>query len=83
MDIGVHVEALQCTAVSSEQADVLGKAIAQLVDAAGIGRQYKVMGATSWRDAQEAWRFTTAGEVVAQDTPTDKNTEGRSTMPAA
>jgi hypothetical protein len=82
MGIGARVDALQRAAVSSERADELGKATARLVDAAGMGREYKVMGVTGGRDAEEVWPFI-AGEVVARDAPTVKGVEGRQAMPAA
>ncbi|KAH9970552.1 S-adenosyl-L-methionine-dependent methyltransferase [Lactifluus volemus] len=47
MGIGTRVGALQRTAASPERADALGKAAARLVDAGGMGREYKVMGVTS------------------------------------
>jgi len=37
--------------------DKPGKAAAQLVDAAGMGRQYMVMGMMGARDAEEMWPF--------------------------
>ena len=82
MGISARVDALQRAAVSSGRADALGKAAARLVDAAGMGREYKVMGVTGGRDAEEVWPFI-AGEVVAQGAPADKDAEGRSATPAA
>jgi len=37
--------------------DKPGKAAARLVDAAGMGKQYMVMGMTGARDAEEMWPF--------------------------
>jgi hypothetical protein len=72
MGIGTRVSALQRAAASPERADALGKAAARLVDAAGMGREYKVMGVTGGvknKDGDEAvWPFV-AGEV--QDMPAD------------
>jgi len=70
MGIGTRVAALQRSASSPERADTLGKAAARLVDAAGMGKEYKVMGLTGGGDrgAEAAWPFV-VGEV--QDTPTD------------
>jgi len=82
MGIGARVDALQRAAVSSERADELRKAAARLVDAAGMGREYKVMGVTGGRDAEGVWPFI-AGEVVVRDAPTGKDAEGLSAMPAA
>jgi len=80
MGISARVDALQRAAVSSERADALGKAVARLVDAAGMGREYKVMGVTGGRDAEEVWPFI-AGEVVARDASTGKDAEGCPAMP--
>ena len=82
MGISARVDALQRAAISSERADALGKAAARLVDAAGMGREYKVMGVTGGRDTEEVWPFI-AGEVVARDAPTGKDAEGRPAMPMA
>ncbi|KAI0247657.1 DUF185-domain-containing protein [Lactifluus subvellereus] len=72
MGIGTRVGALQRAAASPERADSLGKAAARLVDAAGMGREYKVMGVTGGikdKDTEErVWPFV-AGEV--QDVPAD------------
>ena len=72
MGIGTRVGALQRAAASPERADALGKAAVRLVDAAGMGREYKVMGVTGGikdKDTGEGvWPFV-AGEV--QDAPTD------------
>ena len=82
MGIGARIDALQRAAVSSERVDALGKDAARLVDAAGMGREYKVMGVTGGRDAEEVWPFIT-GEVVARDAPPSKDAEGRPAMPTA
>jgi SAM-dependent MidA family methyltransferase len=72
MGIGTRIGALQRAATSPERADALGKAATRLVDAAGMGREYKVMGVTGGmkdKDTGEGvWPFV-AGEV--QDAPTD------------
>jgi hypothetical protein len=72
MGIGTRVGALQRTAASPERADALGKAAARLVDAGGMGREYKVMGVTSEIKGKDgevgSWPFV-AGEV--QDLPAD------------
>lgn len=70
MGIGTRVAALQRAAASPERGDALIKAAARLVDAAGMGKEYKVMGVTSGvgGGVEEVWPFVT-GEV--QDTPKD------------
>ena len=82
MGIVARVDGLQRAAVSSQRADELGKAAARLVDATGMGREYKVMGVTGGRDAEEVWPFI-AGELVARDAPTSKDAQGLSAMPTA
>ena len=51
MGIGTHVVALRRVATCSERGVALEKAAAQLVDGAGMGRGYKVMGV-----AGDGWR---------------------------
>ena len=91
MGIGARVAALQRAAVSAERADALGKAAARLVDAAGMGREYKVMGVTGRpgrgdAEAEEVWPFV-AGEVVVQDAVSGRDAEessvGRPGTPGA
>jgi hypothetical protein len=78
MGIAARVAALQRAAISAERADALGKAAARLVDAAGMGREYKVMGVTGRPgrgDAEaEVWPFV-AGEVVVQDAASGRDAE--------
>ena len=63
MGIGTRVSALQRAAASPERADALVEAAARLVDPAGMGRQYKVMGVTGGAaDADGVWPFVT-GEL--------------------
>jgi len=81
MGISARVDALQRAAVSPERADALGKAAARLVDAAGMGREYKVMGVTGGRDAEEVWPFI-AGEVVARDASGGASGDARGLMAA-
>jgi SAM-dependent MidA family methyltransferase len=72
MGIGTRIGALQREAASPERADALGKAAARLVDAGGMGREYKVMGVTSEvkvKDGEVGWWPFVAGEV--QDLPAD------------
>jgi hypothetical protein len=68
MGIGTRVAALQRAAASPERGVALEKAAARLVDGAGMGREYKVMGVTGrvGGGTGEVWPFI-AGE--AQDTP--------------
>jgi SAM-dependent MidA family methyltransferase len=72
MGLSTRIGALQRAAASPERADAIGKAAARLVDAAGMGREYKVMGVTGKvqdKDKEEdVWPFI-AGEV--QDIPAD------------
>jgi len=79
MGIGARVAALQRAAVSAERAEALGQAAARLVDAAGMGREYKVMGVTGRpgrgdAEAEEVWPFI-AGEVVVQDAASGRDVE--------
>ena len=66
MGIGTRVSALQRAAASPERTDALGEAAARLVDPAGMGREYKVMGVTggaaSATDVDGVWPFA-AGEI--------------------
>jgi hypothetical protein len=88
MGIGARVAALQHAAASPERADALEKAAARLVDATGMGREYKVMGVTASSGAAEedVWPFV-AGEAVDRDAGTGpdgkESSVDRSTMPAA
>ena len=70
MGLGTRVSALRRAAASPERADVLSKAAARLVDPAGMGREYKVMGVTavaaSAADTDGVWPFI-AGEIREQD----------------
>ena len=81
MGICARVDALQRAAVSSERADALGNAAARLVDAAGMGREYKVMGVTGARDTEE--RHGHSLRVRLSPRTTDPQRRGRSAMPAA
>ncbi|KAI0280286.1 DUF185-domain-containing protein [Russula aff. rugulosa BPL654] len=74
MGIGTRVAALQRAAASPERGVALEKAAARLVDGAGMGREYKVMGVTSGvgGGTREVWPFI-AGE--AQDTPKEENVD--------
>jgi NADH dehydrogenase [ubiquinone] 1 alpha subcomplex assembly factor 7 len=66
MGIGTRVSALQRAAASPARADALSEAAARLVDPAGMGREYKVMGVTGGMartaDADGMWPFV-AGEI--------------------
>jgi hypothetical protein len=57
----MRVSALQHAAVSPERADALSQASAPLVDPAGMGREYKVMGmmggAAGATDTDGVWPF--------------------------
>ena len=70
MGLGTRISALQCAAATPERADVLSKAAARLVDPAGMGKEYKVMGVTagtaSAADTDGVWPFI-AGEIQEQD----------------
>ena len=70
MGLGTRVSALRRAAASPERTDVLSKAAARLVDPAGMGREYKVMGVTagaaSAADTDGVWPFI-AGEIREQD----------------
>lgn len=70
MGLGTRISALQRAAPNPERADVLSKAAARLVDPAGMGREYKVMGVTagtaSAADTDGVWPFI-AGEIQEQD----------------
>jgi len=76
MGIGTRVAALQQSAASPERADTLEKAVARLVDAAGMGGEYKVMGVTGGvgKGEELVWPFV-AGEV--QNTRTDSKESAR------
>jgi hypothetical protein len=70
MGIGTRVAALQRAAATQERADALKKAAARLVDAAGMGREYKVMGVMGGGAdsvTEEVWPFV-AGEVQEHST---------------
>ena len=64
MGLNTRVDALRRAAASPERADALGEAAARLVDPAGMGREYKVLGVTSARarDPKGVWPFV-AGEI--------------------
>ena len=62
MGIGPRVSALQRAAASPARADALREAAARLVDPAGMGREYKVMGVTGRTEADGVWPFV-AGEI--------------------
>lgn len=66
MGIGSRVAALQRAAASPERGVALEKDAARLVDGAGMGREYKVMGVTGGvgEGTGDVWPFI-AGE--AQD----------------
>jgi hypothetical protein len=85
MGIGTRVATLKRAAALPERGAAFEKAAARLVDATGMGREYKVMGVTGGLgkggggDAEEGvWPFV-AGEV--QDTPREESV-GRP-LPAA
>ncbi|KAH9167860.1 DUF185-domain-containing protein [Lactarius sanguifluus] len=67
MGIGMRVGTLQRAAASPARADALTEAAVRLVDPAGMGREYKVMGvtggATAAADADWVWPFV-AGEIT-------------------
>jgi hypothetical protein len=71
MGLGTCINTLQCAAASPKHADELDKAATQLVDPAGMGKEYKVMGVTSgaacMADADGVWPFI-AGELWKDDT---------------
>ena len=68
MGIGTCVAALQRAAASPERGVALENAAERLVDGAGMGREYKVMGVTGGvdRGTGEVWPF------IAGDTPKDR-----------
>ncbi|KAN0134514.1 putative S-adenosyl-L-methionine-dependent methyltransferase domain containing protein, partial [Lactarius tabidus] len=70
MGLGTRFNALQRTAASPERGDALAKAAARLVDPAGMGKEYKVMGLTGGAacaaDAEGVWPFV-AGEIREED----------------
>ncbi len=72
MGIGTRVAALKRAASSPARADALGEAAARLVDPAGMGREYKVMGMTGGAaremaaEAEGVWPFV-AGEIREQE----------------
>ncbi|KAI9439742.1 DUF185-domain-containing protein [Lactarius indigo] len=70
MGIGTRVSALQRAASSPARADALSEAAARLVDPAGMGREYKVMGVTGGAaptaDAEGVWPFV-AGEIREEE----------------
>ncbi len=74
MGIGTRVAALQRAVASPERGVALEKAAARLVDATGMGREYKVMGVTGGVGGgiEEVWPFI-AGEVQVQDTPKEES----------
>jgi len=76
MGIGTRVAALQRAAATQERADALEKAAARLVDATGMGREYKVMGVTGGLDSvtEEVWPFI-AGEVQEHSTDVEGSTD--------
>jgi len=88
MGISARVAALRRAAASPERADALEKATARLVDATGMGREYKVMGVTVGSGAAEedVWPFV-AGEAVGRDAGTGadgkESSVDQSTTPAA
>jgi len=70
MGIGTRVDALQRAAASPARADALSEATARLVDPAGMGREYKVMGVTGGAaraaDTDGVWPFV-AGEIREEE----------------
>ncbi|KAI0267855.1 S-adenosyl-L-methionine-dependent methyltransferase [Gloeopeniophorella convolvens] len=64
MGVSTRVGALQRASASPERADALGKAATRLVDATGMGKQYKVMGVTGGvkEGGEGLWPFI-AGEL--------------------
>ncbi|KAN0134541.1 S-adenosyl-L-methionine-dependent methyltransferase [Lactarius tabidus] len=70
MGLGTRVSALQRAAASPERGDALAEATARLVDPAGMGKEYKVMGLTGSAacaaDAEGVWPFV-AGEIREED----------------
>jgi hypothetical protein len=74
MGIGARVAALRQAAASPERGVAHEKAAARLVDGAGMGREYKVMGVTGGigGGTGEVWPFI-AGE--AQDTPKEESVD--------
>ncbi|KAF8492639.1 DUF185-domain-containing protein [Russula emetica] len=74
MGIGTRVAALQRAVASPERGVALEKAAARLVDGAGMGREYNVMGVTGGvgGGTGEVWPFI-AGE--AQDTPKEESVD--------
>jgi NADH dehydrogenase [ubiquinone] 1 alpha subcomplex assembly factor 7 len=70
MGLGTRVNALQRAAASPERGDALAEAAARLVDPAGMGKEYKVMGLTGGAaraaDAEGVWPFV-AGEIREED----------------
>lgn len=73
MGIGARVAALQRTAASPERGVALEKAAARLVDGAGMGREYKVMGVTGsvGGETGEVWPFIAgeAQDAIKEDRP--------------
>ncbi|KAN0134498.1 S-adenosyl-L-methionine-dependent methyltransferase, partial [Lactarius tabidus] len=71
MGLGTCVNALQHAAAYPERGDTLAEAAAWLVDTAGMGKEYKVMGLTGSpacaADAEGVWPFV-AGEIQEEDT---------------
>ena len=70
----MRVAALLRAVASPERGAALEKAAARLVDGAGMGREYKVMGVTGGvgRGTGKVWPFI-AGE--AQDTPKEESVD--------
>ncbi|KAN0134477.1 S-adenosyl-L-methionine-dependent methyltransferase [Lactarius tabidus] len=70
MGLGTRVNALQRAAASPERGDALAEAAARLVDPAGMGKEYKVMGLTGGAacavHAEGVWPFV-AGEIREED----------------
>jgi NADH dehydrogenase [ubiquinone] 1 alpha subcomplex assembly factor 7 len=70
MGLSTRVSALQRAAAHPERADTLGKAAVRLVDPAGMGKEYKVMGVTGGAaraaHADGVWPFI-AGELRNDD----------------
>jgi NADH dehydrogenase [ubiquinone] 1 alpha subcomplex assembly factor 7 len=74
MGIGTRVAALRRAVASPERAVALEKAAARLVDDAGMGREYKVMGVMGGvgGGTGEVWPFI-AGEV--HNTPDEESVD--------
>jgi hypothetical protein len=80
MGLGTRIATLRRAAASPERGVALEQAAARLVDGAGMGREYKVMGVTGGvvGGIGEVWPFI-AGE--AQDAPKEERVNRRSPVP--